>query len=239
MIRRLRLNPVTAWVIGGFVGVLVLGVAVLVLAGARDERSTAFSLNVGAVARVATLAPGHTACQGPIAVDQPIRGLTAWLARDTGPGVALTATLRGGQPGGSPAVARLIPSSQPVGDLPSVGGSLDRTISGGAVTLCLRSSGSAPAVLLGGPATSASGALTRAGGAGGAGGPHIAAAVLFEKPHPASLLSLVPTIFSRAALFHPAWLGAWTFWLLLVALVGAAAAILASLIRAAAIDGEA
>ena len=31
----------------------------------------------------------------------------------------------------------------------------------------------------------------------------------------ATVLSLVPDIFERAALFHPSWIGAWTLWLLL------------------------
>ena len=46
-----------------------------------------------------------------------------------------------------------------------------------------------------------------------------------------SLLGSLPTAFSRAALFKPSWVGAWTFWLLaaaLVAMFGLAAAAIAS-----------
>ena len=34
-----------------------------------------------------------------------------------------------------------------------------------------------------------------------------------------SLLALLPDVFERASLFRPGWVGAWTYWLLLVALV--------------------
>jgi hypothetical protein len=34
-----------------------------------------------------------------------------------------------------------------------------------------------------------------------------------------SLLALLPDVFDRASLFRPGWVGAWTYWLLLVALV--------------------
>jgi hypothetical protein len=41
------------------------------------------------------------------------------------------------------------------------------------------------------------------------------------------MFSLLPTIFSRAALFRPGWVGAWTFWALLVALTVAVPLLLA------------
>jgi hypothetical protein len=38
--------------------------------------------------------------------------------------------------------------------------------------------------------------------------------MLFLRP-PRSTLSQLPTIFHRASIFRPSWVGAWTFWLLL------------------------
>ena len=46
-------------------------------------------------------------------------------------------------------------------------------------------------------------------------------------------LSLVPDIFRRAALFHPAWVGAWTFWLLLGVLLLVVPGLLGLAVRAA------
>jgi hypothetical protein len=63
-------------------------------------------------------------------------------------------------------------------------------------------------------------ALVEADGtASGAG--RSALALLFLREHPRSLLSLVPTIFRRASLFRPGWVGPWTYWLLSAALLGA------------------
>ena len=36
-----------------------------------------------------------------------------------------------------------------------------------------------------------------------------------------SLFSVLPTAFRRASLFKPSWVGAWTFWLLGAAILGA------------------
>jgi hypothetical protein len=44
--------------------------------------------------------------------------------------------------------------------------------------------------------------------------------LVFLRAEASSALSLVPEMFERATLFHPGWVGAWTFWALLV-LVGA------------------
>jgi hypothetical protein len=51
--------------------------------------------------------------------------------------------------------------------------------------------------------------------------PGRAATMVFLRPRSISLLSALPTVFHRAALFRPDWVGAWTFWLLLLAVVAA------------------
>lgn len=45
--------------------------------------------------------------------------------------------------------------------------------------------------------------------------------VLLTDPGNGSLLSWLPTAFGRATLWHPSWVGTWTFWLLAAALVAA------------------
>ena len=43
--------------------------------------------------------------------------------------------------------------------------------------------------------------------------------VELNRPGNRPLLALLPDVFDRASLFRPGWVGAWTYWLLLVALV--------------------
>ena len=71
-----------------------------------------------------------------------------------------------------------------------------------------------------------SGALTLSGKPS-----NLALAMIFSAPRSRSLIALLPTVFARAALFHPGWMGAWTFWALLVGLLVAAASALRSMLR--------
>jgi hypothetical protein len=70
--------------------------------------------------------------------------------------------------------------------------------------------------LLGAPPEPDSGALHQDGRNLGS-----AAAIVLLRSQSSSVLSLLPTIFRRAALFRPTWMGEWTFWVLLAALVAA------------------
>lgn len=53
-----------------------------------------------------------------------------------------------------------------------------------------------------------------------------------------SLLSEVPDMFERAALFRPGWMGAWTFWLLLAAVAIGVPSLLARALRGALAEEE-
>ena len=55
---------------------------------------------------------------------------------------------------------------------------------------------------------------------------------------PQSLFSMLPTIFRRAMLFRPTWVGAWTFWLLAAAVLGAFALGAVAVARASSADAE-
>jgi hypothetical protein len=50
------------------------------------------------------------------------------------------------------------------------------------------------------------------------------------------MLALVPDAFERAALFRPAWVGAWTFWVLLGLVVAGMPLLLMAAYRSAVID---
>ena len=82
---------------------------------------------------------------------------------------------------------------------------LDRTIpSGRRIQVCLRSRGPGTVDLMGAPLPNH--ALVEDDGTA-SGSRQAAIALLFLRPHPRSVLSLVPTIFARASLFRPGWVG--------------------------------
>jgi hypothetical protein len=194
-----------------FTSVAVAGLIALLIAGAGDERSTAFSLDLPDSTPVATLAAGVTACQGPVRTLVAFGGVRAWLS-PTGP-ASLTVTVRNlrgrrltrGVIGTDPAVAGARTST------------LAATIATGTrVEMCLRNRGPGAVTLLGATATASSGRLR----VGSIPSPNAFALVLL-RPHPRTLLSLVPTMFARAALFKASWVGAWTFWALCAAILAA------------------
>jgi hypothetical protein len=53
-----------------------------------------------------------------------------------------------------------------------------------------------------------------------------------------STLSLIPTIFRRASLFRPSWIGPWLYWLLVAVLAGATAWLALRLIPTAAEEDD-
>ncbi len=64
-------------------------------------------------------------------------------------------------------------------------------------------------------------------------------ALELERSDDRSLLALVPDVFDRASLFRPGWVGPWTYWLLLGALViGVPALLSRALASASAEDGD-
>jgi hypothetical protein len=196
-----------------FVVVVGLGAGGLVLVGTSDQRSTAFSLDVPNAKPVVTLLAGERACQRPVVAAAAFRGLELWLASVPAPGATLRVSVTSGG-GAGLAVGNLHVPPGPVAN-PST--QLTRTVPRGAtVSLCFDNAGPAPVSLLGSTPGPDSGMLEQRGRSL----PSAAAAVLLQ-PHSSSILSLLPTIFSRAALFRPTWIGQWTYWLLLALLVAA------------------
>ena len=116
---------------------------------------------------------------------------------------------------------------------------LDRTIpSGRRIQVCLRSRGPGTVDLMGAPLPNR--ALVEDDGTL-SGSRQAAIALLFLRPHPRSVLSLVPTIFRRASLFRPSWVGPWAYWLLTAAFLstfGLAGLATARAVRADAPHGD-
>jgi len=105
---------------------------------------------------------------------------------------------------------------------------------GARATVCLRNVTTGPIAFEGGAASRASGHLS---GLTGSDGDELA--LLFLRPHPPSLLDVIPTVFRRASLFKLSFVGAWTYWVLLAALVGSVGLIWRALADAEAEDARA
>ena len=212
-----------------FVLTSMLALAGLLGAAATDRRDTAFSLGVADNVPVASLAHGQTLCQGPITVRVAFSTLQTWLR----PAHALDVAIRRAR-GRRVLVARRITTS------PTLTGEL--TIPFGAttirkgtrITVCVRNAGPHKVVFEGGPPTSNSGTFEISGRHH-----RMAIALLFLRPHPPTLLSLLPTVFKRASLFKLSWVGAWTFWLLCAAMICAFALAAAAVADAAKAEAEA
>jgi len=202
-----------------FALVAVLGVAGLLIAGSADKRSSAFSLDVPPAGPVATLEPGQPVCQGPIDTTVGFGSVTPWISpiTATGPDLEMdvrsldgatlaTGSIRGGyrQPFFSPSFP--LSASVPAGSR---------------IDVCLIDRGTEPVTVLGAAAGNVLAESEAGDMSPGGGSAHLLMALLFTRPHPKSLLSLLPTVFSRASLFRPGWVGVWTFWVLAAGLLAA------------------
>lgn len=192
----------------------VLLVAALVWSGTRDELLSSFSIDVDPSSAVASLAPGQEACEGPIQTLGPIGYITLWATPVAGPGPALSVMVREASGTHSLLGAARLPAGYvgPSSPEPAVTPAVPP---GTAVSVCLRSDGPGRVNLVGDIPNTRSGVLTVDGRR-----EQDALALYFLRPHPVSLLSQVPAIFSRAMLFRPSWVGPWTFWVLALMLLG-------------------
>lgn len=214
-----------------------LGFAGLAVSAARGQRWTAFSLRVPAQRFATLLQPGVQACQTPVRVSAPTGGLEAWLYSGSAPGPALGVSVSDARNGKLFAVGRIPPTPRettPPSSFPtpiSREARFDATVPAGRrITVCFLNLGTTAMALMGGHPSATSGTLTTSRGS--------AIALVFLRPHTQSLFSMLPTVFRRAMLFRPTWVGAWTFWLLAGALLGAFAMAALAIARAPATDAE-
>jgi hypothetical protein len=209
----------------GFAAVLILGLIALLVSGASAKSTRAFSLYVPNVGPAVTVYRGQRACEEPIPVPRAFGSLRIW-ASSVGADALLQATvsdannsrvlargqsvLRQGQFGYPVPLSAVVPPGQPV-------------------RICLANTSPPAAYLDGSGQTDPNVHLTLDGKPVAMG-----ISLVAVSPQPHSLLSQLSTVFSRAALFRPGWVGAWTFWVLLIgvavaiALAGAAVAVASS-----------
>jgi hypothetical protein len=171
--------------------VAALGVAALLAGAAGNERWTAFSLDVPPSGPAAILRSGEQVCAGGLEAKAGFGSVRAWVTPLAAPGASLSMRVRAAA-GATLASARI---AQGYGTPIAPTFRLTRIVPAGrVVSVCIRSGGPKRVAVLGFQSS---------------------IALLFLRRHPESLLSLLPTVFARAALFRPAWVGPWTFWLLL------------------------
>ncbi len=194
-----------------FLAVLAVGLGALTLAGSRSHPARALSLDVPSRVKVAKLAYGQRACESPIANPARFGGVRIWADALGAPGAlsVIVSDVRGGRRLARGAI--VVPQR-----LNAVSATLDAPVPARRLLrLCLVGAGSAPVQLAGWRPVYRAVRLR----IGRARSPRQIALVTLEV-RPRSFLSLVPRIFRRAALFHPGWVGAWTFWVLALGLLG-------------------
>jgi hypothetical protein len=204
------------------------GVLTVVLLAATDERHLAFSLAVRPATPGVEVRPGHEACQRDVDVEESFDSLTVLPAafyhpvprlalrvvdRATRRTVA-TGLLHDGHPENRPTTIYLgarVPKGRPV-------------------DVCFRNRGAWRLAFFSAPASDNEPSFATLDGR------YVDSDIVvdFLRHPPRTTLSMVPDVFRRAALFHPSWVGAWTFWLLLAVLVVGVPAALAGSVRAAA-----
>jgi hypothetical protein len=204
---------------------VLAGVAVLVVLAATDERRLAFTLSVRPSGVAAVVPPGVEACQRDVEVEAPFDEARLLYGTYFRPGPALAVRVldhasgrvlaRGALPPGYPddrkataRLARAVPE-------------------GSRVDVCLRNVGQRRVAVFGGPASDNEPSYATVGGR------PLRSDLGMEllRQHPRTVLSLVPSIVRRAALFHPGWVGPWTFWVLLALLLVAFPALLIAALR--------
>jgi hypothetical protein len=185
------------------------GIAIVLWRASGDERSVAFLF--GAIPRVpaAVLPPHAEVCQTPIELQADVDAVSFPVKTKGHPGVPLTVTVR------DLADRTLVRSRIAPGypDSWTVTAPLPRLHPGQAISLCIRNDGTRTAYPLGEDAVVDSGTV-QAGRTS-----TIDVALTFLRDRPRSALSEVPAMFRRAALFRFGWVGAWTFWVLAVAVL--------------------
>jgi hypothetical protein len=198
-----------------FVGGLLVVVALALVGGLAERRPTAFSAQVPPAQVVARLRANRPVCQGPIAVPRPFSGVEMWVVPTGRPSAPVSVSVE--RPGLRSSGSLVLGPDAIPGVMLTARAEFGQAVPSGAlVRLCLRAGSGQQVALAGAAPTPASGRLSPAAGTG-----PMAATLTFLAPHPPTLIGLVPTIFDRAAVSHPGWMGGWIYWVLLAGLVGA------------------
>jgi hypothetical protein len=193
--------------LAGFAAVMLAGLAGLILTAARDEEDLAFTLGVNASQVAAVLKPGQEACQRPIypSADAAAVRFQVGTFRRAGPPLEVRSVpVQGGA-----AKSSAVPGGY--ADNSVITTPLSGVREGPAIGVCVRNAGRRDVALHGG-----AGLADRASAVFLDGKKlDTDLTLVFERAHPRSMLSALPDMFDRAALWRPGAVGPWVFWLLL------------------------
>jgi hypothetical protein len=185
------------------------GLAAVLWRAGVDERSTAFLFGAGVRGPAAVLPTGAEVCQTPIELQADSDAVSFPVGTDRRAGSPLTVTVRDLH--GHVLARHAVRGGYADGAVQTA--AFPRVREGRSISVCIRNDGPRTAYPLGEDAVVDSGTVQ---------GGHrstIDVALGFLRRHPRSVLSQVPSMFRRAALFRFDWLGAWTIWALAIAVV--------------------
>jgi hypothetical protein len=220
-----------------FALVVGVGLAALLATGAGAGRSRAFSLGVPNVATTVKLAPGHRACDSGIADPASFDAIRAYAAFVvTREELDVTVSDAASRHVLARGHAVITPAGRSLAD--PQGAPLDTGLNATVpahrqLTVCFVGDAPTTVDLVGSAQVNPSVRLTVDGVDAKPAIQGLALVMLGTR----SPLSLVPAMFTRAALFRPSWVGAWTFWLLTVALL-ATLGLAGVAVASAGTDGE-
>ena len=189
------------------------GAAVLTIAAAEDARHLAFTVDTRLSKLAAVIAPRQEACQRDVDVEARFDAVQLVYGTFHRPGPTLAVRVLD-----SPTGRTLATGHQPAGypdNRPTATAVSPGVPAPGRVDVCVRNAGGRRVALWGGDASDAYPSRATVGDRPASGD----LSLVLLRRHARTALSLVPTIFRRAALFHPSWVGSWTFWLLLAGVV--------------------
>jgi hypothetical protein len=211
-----------------FAAVFALGVVALVAVAGLERRSEAFTLGVIPAAPL-EVRGGGTVCQLPIDVPESFDEIRFQVGTHRRTGPPLTVTVR--DPATDLVQARaLVAGGYP--DVSTLGATVSPVRAGRTVAVCIRNDGRHRIALYGNatPASRSSNAYLEGRDTGAD------ISLVFIRPESASLLTLVPDMVDHGSLFHGGWVGAWTFWALIPALLLGLPALLLVALRATRAD---
>lgn len=188
-------------------GLALLAILALLVVGTRHIVVRTASADAPNQTRLPALRPGQTACEGPLISHGPARSVGVWgtsgavrahltvTVQNAATHAVLAAGALGGTPGDGERVAHLVqgaPGGRP----------LEVCVTDQAGEFSLDGSAASP------PGLVATGLPP---------GQKFSLALLSDGDQ--TLLGSLSTAFSRASLWRPSWVGPWTFWMLLIALL--------------------
>lgn len=210
------------WVIGATLA--ILAIVGLLVAGSRPIWAREFALRSPSQEPVAQLSPSQRVCEGPVTSPHKIDGVGIWGGSTAGAST-LTVQVQSAD-GRNTLTSGSVPATSPGEYIAR----LAHPVAGGMpLRVCVTGDVSTFS-LLGSSAQTSNVVMT---------GPNHSVwfSLVLLSDH-SSLLSSLPTAFSRASLWRPSWVGSWVYWLLAAALLATFGFGVVAVASASTDDGE-